>query len=423
MRTGSLVPYTTNYAELLSELPALTLHYATDYGSYSVAMPSAGSSPFRLTTLAEVLWNGANYVMMPYVVSTASGSPYYRIKNSLNAAGSTGNFSTANVPLTTYCFQNNVVVAGISTPGGTKGLCYLPAGSSNTAFSVSSGAVPTDSRKWALACNGTNRVVGVGAGLATASTIAYSIDNGANFSTATGSLSVSGSIVNIHWSPCAGKFLTYGDDVAMASANIFILASTDGYTNTAVMSPNSAYGVSISSYPAGYQHTAASSNTVTLLGVRQVSTGTYGFLRTTNGVTFTFVDPIASAKVFYDSLGQGLLTVQWDSVRSRFVAWFAASTTAFLRTATSAYLYSSDGNTWTASPAVATVDSQDQILYGFSNANNQDIVLTGVGSASGVPNRMYSASQFVGNPSHVGIWPALTGEDATNAFKYYIRIK
>lgn len=426
LASGSLKANTGNaYAELLAKFQnGYGVHAVSDTDAlYSGAGPSGGSSPS--SSVGAVYWTGTRYVALPNMVSSGSQSFYHgatlagistlgSVAASSGLSGHTYLTSSNSVVLSTRanapeCLQRIDNTGGISVTGG---------GPSSPVIGV--------------AGNGVNLAVAIREGVSSNLTNGiYTSTDGSVWTGRTGSLGSLITMHGIHYAAHLGRFLTWG----VAGGQYGILSSPDGFTFSVSRAPAGDFTLGNTGANGGGQAFAASSPTATLIAATRNSDGAVGFLRTTDGTTWTFVSPFSETSrqgSLSGTTSPTVMPVQYDAVRGRFVALMQTATANGTRTDNALYAHSTDGITWSWSGALGHL-AKALVFFGFSNPNGQDLAILSTNS-NGVMNgttlQLVPGSKVSGVPSHVGAVSPLTSTGATPSYStglptptYFLRIK
>jgi|GEM_PF-3146634 len=299
----------------------------------------------------------ASCSMMMGTVITVGGSPNGGIIGVASSASGAAFAAVTGVPVSTN------IANMVSNTAGTLGLC-IPLGG------VSNGAI-------------------------------YTTTNGSAFTSRVGAGGTSGFINGTYWSPCAAAFLFVGSN--------FINKTTDGYTQTAC------------SIPAGFTFTssdswklrAASSSTSTVIIMTDGR-----LLRTTDGVNFTIIDPVAFGAL---PIGTGAAKASWDGSRYViFVRRTASGSPTFLCS-------DDDGVTWYDSLAYEDVSLSSAAyvnVLSLSFVNGKQIASCSISGGSTV-TRTYDLTGIVGRsvqPTKVGLAVQAGNGGTTFPLTGYIKV-
>jgi len=412
LRTGLLRANTGNaYAELVAAAPGYGVNYnvpADRVGNFGVIAVN-GSLIYSRVVLYRT--TAGRYLLAP-PPSDAGSNMVARSSPDLTTAGTSVALSTT--ACTGHCLHNGIVL--FCTTDGTAST-----GLKNFDTVIGSGTGYTAQSYAGVASNGTNLAVAIARGVSSnvANCIQTSTDGGSWVPRA-GSNGALQNMVGIHYAPHPGKFFKWGGSSADANA-IAILSAADRYTDTLALSADVNYKGQISTVYGGMQHGAASTPTATLIPVQRVSDSMYGWLKTTNGTTWTFVSPHldpAGSRVAHAVTA--LFDLQYDAQRSRLVAF--AATPANSGDCPAYYFSTDDGATWQGSPGFDDADPAVTKFLGFSYAGSQDVAHVGLNS--GAPYLYsYPAAKFGTTPSYVGTISTHFVDSAAAKVAYSIRIK
>ena len=412
LRTGMLRSNAGNvYAGLLAKSPGYGINFnvAADRVN-AFTTPTAGSTSPTFCRLTMYYTSGGRYVLMP--APNDSGSNIF-LRHGPDLSGAGVGVQAAAAALTGHCMHNGLVL--ISTADNTAGT-----GVKSFSTSLQSATGMTVQQYGGVASNGTNLAVAIARGTSSngLNGIQTSVD-GVAWTPRTGTSSAAVNLVGIHYSPFLNRFFKWGG--ATNNSDTVILSTPDGYTDTVAMAATTLYetgaGVGGQVY-GGMQHAAASTPGATLLPVRRIADGIYGWLRTTDGVAWSFVSPMLDQNL------QGINALpaatvwdlQYDAPRARLVA-FAGGSTVTSGDLPAFYTSTDGGLSWQPGCAFGDASSNVVKFLGFSIANGQDLAHVGPGG----PNPYlysYPASKFGPIPSHVGV-AALS---PAAGLSYHIRI-
>lgn len=404
------------YAGLLAKSPGNGVNFlsaADRVGTVNPA-PSSGGPPFF--TRHEIYWDGNRYVAVPPGLDL-TGNPTIRTGATLGTISTSVQPNAVGDSMCGHCqFSTNgrIIFALKDTTAG-QGLRYLNAAG---AMNNSSGAA---SKSFAsVTSSGTLAVAIARAETSNSPNAIATSTEGVTWTQRTGSSSLlNGSMLGVHWAPHLTKFLTWG---VAALGGYGVLSSTDGFTFATAMALDTAYHPqdAAGTHFSGWNASAASTPNATLLPARRVSDNIWGWMRTTNGTTWTFVGPFLDPLMrLQDAVGAGsVLNLVYDAARTRLVAW-VGNNYSNSGDFPSYYYSTDDGVTWTAGPCMDDEDTTISRINGMSVANGNDLLLVGIdGSAS--LKYLYPGAKLANIASHVGL---IGSYQQVTGINYALRIK
>lgn len=418
LRTGVLRANTANaYASLLAVSPGhgVNFNVAADRQNAFTAPSAGGAIAYSRVTMYYT--TGGRYVLVPPALDGGS-TPTFRHNTDLTGLGTS--VQIAATSCTGHCLHNGIVL--FSTTENTANTSIK---NFNTTLNNSTSG-PTTQQYSGIASNGTNLAV------ATARVVSSNAANGIQTSTdglswtartgTSGAIGATTGIVGIHYSAFLNKFFKWGGSAGGGNTEAVILSTSDGFTDTVAMAALTGYKTQFSTVYGGMQHGAASSTGAVLIPVQRNSDSMYGWLRSTDGATgWTFVSPYLDANLrgipnTYSI--STLMDLQWDSVRSRLVA-FPSSTVASSGDVPMLYYSTDHGLTWQADNCFDDADTSVTKFLGFSVANSIDLAHVGGGGAGGYLYS-YLGTKFGSVPSYVGTIGAYS---QVAGVSYNLRIK
>lgn len=394
LRTGNLIPYSSQYASLLADQSGLAVYSMSPVSGYSAASYQASSGTKFFSGIKGRNWQ---------VGGDANNS--YNWIDVRNSAG-TLTFNTTTISITQYMSNMKGAMSMASsdtlfvfgrrdTTEAYTGAVYFD--SATTAANAAGLGFGVDI--WAGAASPTLGVCVAGfnnAPLANSSGL-YTSTNLQSWTIRTGTGGTNARIRSMHYSPAGSCFLYVVGEVGGVGA---LNRTTDGFTQTACTLPSGTSLVVGDSWERRF----AASPTASLFLLSDAR-----ILRTTDGTNFSIVDPYASGKLSVPSLGSSLSIIFYDSTASRFVI-----STDSLRRATPFFYFSEDdGLTWRASTNFDNFSLTDATLkpagFGVVNASGNKFVMA-LGNYEGGGGSVHSIYDLTNagmlNPTHVGTYTA-----------------
>lgn len=413
------------YSDLLTKFKngyGVHVLLTADY-TYSGTGPVAGASP--LSNVSDIYYLTSNYVWLPPIAASATQWSY---ASALAGAWTRGSPTGAGAQVLAHCKVGAAPVVVLCTSAASPDNLNSVA---NSGAATARGATATAAFTMA-ASNGTNyAVVAAASNSNSANQIATSPD-GVNWTNRTGSAALLTTMRGLHYAAHINQYLLWGQGASGGSFNA-IVKSTDGFTLSVARAEATDYALP-NTGTGGSQHYAASSPSETLIAAIRNSDGLVGFLRTTDGTTWSFVSPWSSDTRAGNNSGVVPTThqcVRYDSVRGRFYIPFNNAVASTAQSDNAAYAYSADGGiTWDFSGALG---AGLKGFAGFANPNSQDIAIVADVSSGAFPGTnggIVPGTKLVGTPNYVGTVRQMTPGGAqvtysTNLLSpvYYVRIK